>query len=90
MSAVAGLINLRARSPLRIAGHGTAKWDSWIVGSISALLLLGLVMVYSASVSIAERATGNSLHYLVRHIVSVVLGVTGMLIVMRKIGRAHV
>jgi len=83
MSAVAGLINLRARLPLRVAGHGTAKWDPWIVGSISALLLLGLVMVYSASVSIAERATGNSLHYLVRHIVSVVLGVTGMLIVMR-------
>jgi cell division protein FtsW len=87
MNSVAGLINLRARSPLRIAGHATAKWDPWIVGSISALLLLGLVMVYSASVSIAERATGNSLHYLVRHIVSVVLGVTGMLIVMRTRAR---
>jgi len=87
MNAIAGLINLRARSPLRIAGHATAKWDPWIVGSISALLLLGLVMVYSASVSIAERATGNSLHYLVRHIVNVVLGVTGMLIVMRTRAR---
>lgn len=87
MNSVTGLINLRARSPLRIAGHATAKWDPWIVGSISALLLLGLVMVYSASVSIAERATGNSLHYLVRHIVSVVLGVTGMLIVMRTRAR---
>jgi cell division protein FtsW len=93
MSAVAGLINLRARSPLRIdrswrvAGRSTAKWDPWVVGSISALLLLGTVMVYSASVSIAERATGNSLHYLVRHLLSVGAGVTGMLIVMRTRAR---
>ena len=87
MSTVAGLINLRARLPLRVAGHGAASWDPWIVGSISALLFLGTIMVYSASVSIAERATGNSLHYLIRHIVSVVLGVTGMLIVMRSRAR---
>ena len=87
MSTVAGLINLRARLPLRVAGHGAASWDPWIVGSISALLFLGTIMVYSASVSIAERATGNSLHYLIRHVVSVVLGVTGMLIVMRSRAR---
>ncbi len=90
MSTIAGLINLRARPPLRadrVAGRSAARWDPWVLGSISALLLLGLLMVYSASVSIAERATGNSLHYLVRHIASVGLGVTGMLIVMRTRAR---
>jgi cell division protein FtsW len=87
MSAMAGLINLRARLPLgmsaRVAGHRSPIWDPWLLGSIVTLLVLGTIMVYSASVSIAERLTGNSFHYLLRHLFSIALGVTGMFIVMR-------
>ena len=85
MNATTGLINLRAHLPLRggrVAGRSSARWDMWLVGSIASLILIGIVMVHSASVSIAERATGNSLHYLLRHLLSVGLGLTGLLIVM--------
>jgi len=86
MSAFAGLMNLRARLPLalpgRVAGRSAPTWDAWLLGSIVALLVLGTIMVYSASVSIAERLTGNSTHYLLRHLFSIGLGVSGMFIVM--------
>lgn len=87
MNAIAGLINLRARLPLRVAGRPTYKWDPWLLGSVVTLLILGSVMVYSASVSIAERVTGNGLHYLFRHLLSVGLGVAGMLVAMRMRAR---
>jgi cell division protein FtsW len=68
---------------IRMAGQAQAKWDVWLMASVGALLLLGLVMVYSASISISQRATGNSLHYLLRHLVSVVVGLMCMAVVMR-------
>jgi cell division protein FtsW len=82
MSAFAGLINMRARLPLRVAGRNTPRWDVWLLGSVTTLLLLGMIMVYSASVSTAERTTGNSLYYLLRHLLSLGLGGVGMLVVM--------
>ena len=72
-----------AHRAVRTAGRAQAKWDGWLMASVGLLLLLGMVMVYSASISMAERATGNSLHYLIRHAVSVVLGLACMVIVMR-------
>ena len=72
MSAITGLVNVRARLPLglpgRVAGRSVPAWDPWLLGSIVALLVLGTIMVHSASVSIAERLTGNSSHYLLRHL----------------------
>lgn len=86
MSAITGLVNVRARLPLalpgRVAGRSVPVWDPWLLGSIVALLVLGTIMVHSASVSIAERLTGNSSHYLLRHLFSAGLGVSGMFIVM--------
>lgn len=88
MSAASGLLNLRARLPLswrepeRVAGRSASQWDVWLLGSVAALLVLGVIMVYSASVSIAERQTGNSLHYLMRHLLSLVLGLFVMLVAM--------
>ncbi len=86
MNAMQGLLNLRARLPLalpqRVAGRPGSAWDPWLLGSVTALLLLGTVMVYSASVSSAERLTGNSLYFFERHLLAVALGVLGMRIVM--------
>jgi cell division protein FtsW len=83
MTAITSLMNLRARLPLRVAGRPTYKWDPWLLGSVVTLLILGSIMVYSASVSIAERLTGNGLYYLFRHLISVGIGVVGMLVAMR-------
>jgi cell division protein FtsW len=88
MSAMSGLLNLRARLPLsflgseRVAGRGAAKWDAWLLGSVLILMTLGMVMVYSASVSIAEKLTGNSLYYLTRHAISLGLGLVVMWLAM--------
>lgn len=68
---------------VRMAGQVQAKWDVWLMASVGSLLLIGVVMVYSASISISQRATGNSLHYLLRHLVSVVAGLVCMAVVMR-------
>jgi len=80
---IGGLPSLGAHLPLRVAGRSAPKWDPWLLGSVAALIVLGSIMVHSASVSIAERATGNSLHFLLRHLASVGLGVLAMGVVMR-------
>jgi cell division protein FtsW len=72
---------------LRMAGQAPPKWDVWLMASVACLLLLGLVMVYSASISISQRATGNSLYYLLRHLVSLVVGLMCMAVVMRTRAR---
>ncbi len=58
----------------RIAGRVQAKRDPWLLGSIGILLAIGIVMVYSASIPTAERLVGNSFYYLLRHVISILLG----------------
>ena len=82
-----------------------ADYDHALVWVAALLLGLGTVMVYSASIAIAEgsRATGNQpMYYLLRHTifiaVSIVLAVIAFQIPLRvwqraapyQIGRAHV
>lgn len=50
--------------------------DPVIVMTVFALLLVGLVMVTSASLNIAERQTGNAFFYFERQLFSVLLGCT--------------
>jgi cell division protein FtsW len=62
----------------RVAGRPRLRWDPWLLGSVFTLMMLGIVMVYSASISIAERATGNGMYYLLRHLAAIGLGLTLM------------
>jgi cell division protein FtsW len=48
--------------------------DPWIVGTVAALLLIGLVMVASASIGISEKETGHAFHYFQRQLLFVVAG----------------
>ncbi|MEE8482690.1 MAG: putative lipid II flippase FtsW [Acidiferrobacterales bacterium] len=48
--------------------------DPWLLGATLVLLLVGLMMVYSASISIAEKSTGNSMYFLMRQMAHVALG----------------
>jgi cell division protein FtsW len=50
--------------------------DPVIVMTVFALLLVGLVMVTSASLNVAERQTGNVFFYFARQLFSVLLGCT--------------
>jgi cell division protein FtsW len=48
--------------------------DPWLVGSVAALLLIGLVMVASASIGISDRDTGAPFFYFQRQLVYVLMG----------------
>jgi len=49
--------------------------DPWVVGPVAALLLVGLVMVASASIGISERSTGVPFFYFQRQLLFVALGI---------------
>lgn len=69
-------------SASRAAGYQYPQWDPWIMSSLILLLSLGSIMVYSASISIAEQTTGNAFYFISRHIVHVILGLGLMVLVM--------
>ena len=71
------LYNAALKSPA--AQSPAAEFDRTVVWLTALLLALGMVMVYSASIAIAEagRATGNQpMYYLVRHTVFLAISVT--------------
>ena len=57
-------------------------FDSILLLSVGALLLLGLVMMTSASISIADRQVQEPLHFFERQMVGVMLGLFGAAIAM--------
>jgi cell division protein FtsW len=61
----------------------TAAWDRPLLLTICALTGLGLVMVGSASISIADRQTGDPFHYLILQGLTIVFGVVLGLIAIR-------
>ena len=48
--------------------------DSWVIGPVLALLLIGLVMVASASIGVADREMGQPFFYFLRQLMYVGLG----------------
>jgi len=71
------------RRPLSEARHGRFVLDPWLLGAVLALLVLGLVMVASASISIAERQTGQPFYYLWRQTIFVAVGLLVSTVVLR-------
>jgi cell division protein FtsW len=68
-----------------------AELDASLVWTAAALCLLGVVMVYSASIATAESARhtgGDAMHFLVRHAVFLGAGVLAALIVFQVPMRA--
>lgn len=71
MSAPASSVGNYARSsgqPRRLV------LDPWLVGTVAALLLIGLIMVASASIGISEKETGHAFHYFQRQLLYVLAG----------------
>jgi len=54
--------------------------DSWVIGTVAALLLVGLVMVASASIGVAEKETGQAFFYFKHQVVYVLGGLVAALI----------
>jgi cell division protein FtsW len=53
--------------------------DPWVTGIVAALLLIGLVMVASASIGVADRETGQPFVYFERQLIYVGLGLVAAL-----------
>jgi len=54
--------------------------DPWLVGPVLALLLIGLVMVASASIGISERELGEPFFYFQRQLFFVLIGLAAAVI----------
>jgi len=67
----------------RKAGSRRALMDAWLSAAVITLLIIGVVMVYSASVSMAYKTTGSSTYYLYRHLVHLAIALTAMALIMR-------
>lgn len=63
-----------ALRPHAASRHNRFPMDAWLLGIALLLVVLGLVMVMSASVSIAERQMGNSFYYFWRQLAYVAVG----------------
>jgi cell division protein FtsW len=71
MSANAATVTPYARStgqPRRLV------LDGWVIGPVLALLLIGLVMVASASIGVSEKETGQAFYYFQKQLTFVVVG----------------
>ena len=72
---------LRAPSSTARARAATVHLDGATLALVLALLLLGLVMVTSASISIASRDTGNPFYFLERQLLTALVGTVGAVLV---------
>jgi len=57
-------------------------FDSWIVGTVAALLLIGLIMVASASIGVSDHESGNPFFYFERQLLFVAMGLVAALFAM--------
>ena len=61
-----------------VAKERTLAFDPLLVASLVALGVLGTVMVGSASITIADRLTGEPFYYLTRHLGALAIGGCGL------------
>ena len=76
MSATAATVSFARSSgqPRRLA------LDGWVIGTTAALLLIGLVMVASASIGISEKETGQAFYYFEHQLLYVAAGLVAALV----------
>ena len=67
----------------RKAGSRQAFMDKWLAGALILLIVIGAVMVFSASVSFAQKTTGSSTYYLQRHLLHLIVALIAMSMIMR-------
>lgn len=56
--------------------HLPTRWDRWLPGILCALIGLGIIIMYSASITLAEQNFGDPLYYLKRQGTWLLIGLT--------------
>jgi cell division protein FtsW len=67
----------------RRAGAGVARYDVWLIGCALTLLGIGLIMVASASATIADRDFGEPLYFFRRQLIAACFGIALAYLVIR-------
>ena len=67
-------MNSRAGQPKNNLLNPLLNIDQQLLFAVLAILTVGLVMIYSASISHADVKYGDSFYYLKRHLVFLLLG----------------
>jgi cell division protein FtsW len=82
--ALAGLGNADAGTGLRGARTRLPRVDGPLLAVVAALVMLGIVMVYSASISLADSPRYNvgPTHFLVRHLLALVVALGAAAVVL--------
>jgi cell division protein FtsW len=57
-------------------------FDTWVVGTVATLLLVGLIMVASASIGVSDHESGNPFFYFERQLLYVMIGLVAAFIAM--------
>lgn len=57
-------------------------FDGWVIGTVAALLLVGLIMVASASIGVSDHESGNPFTYFERQLMFVLLGLVAAAVAM--------
>ena len=70
--------------------RGPAEWDFKLLGVAALLAAIGLIGVYSASITVAARTLGDSEYYLQRQAMYLTLGVfSGYLVMQTRLAFWH-
>jgi len=67
IAALLGSSRRASARPRRRAGSRPVQWDLPLGFTVGVLMLIGWVMIFSASVALAERVAGSQVYFLVRH-----------------------
>ncbi|HLB31349.1 MAG TPA: putative lipid II flippase FtsW [Gammaproteobacteria bacterium] len=65
------------------AGRRLPHYDYWLLSAVFILLSIGLVMVASASITLADRAYGDPFYFFWRQSIAVLIGVGAALVILR-------
>lgn len=61
----------------------SGRVDIWMLSAVIALICIGVVMVASSSMAFAEKSGFGAFHYLTRHVMFLIVGLTIASIIMR-------
>jgi cell division protein FtsW len=63
--------------------HEVLPFDPWVLSCAASLILIGFIMISSASLDVAFKNTGTPYFYVIRQAVFIAIAITGALIVWR-------
>ncbi|MCP4423716.1 MAG: cell division protein FtsW [Chloroflexi bacterium] len=76
-------INVIRKRTARVRPGLKFQFDYWLLLTLAGLVVLGLLIVYSATFDLGLQAKGDSLYYIKRQFGAMVLGTAGIFVIMQ-------